>query len=180
MQNPTAEELIKAVKRPITKEDPFRICFVCLGNICRSPTAEGVFQQVVADAGLAEYFEIDSSGTSAYHVGEPANSKSQMVANEHGVKLHSKARQFQYSDLEYFDLLLAMDQTNLENMFLTDKRDKYNQKIALLRTFDPQANSREVPDPYYGGMQGFYDVFNIIRRSSEELLAQLKPFIEGG
>jgi protein-tyrosine phosphatase len=178
MNNPTPEQLIESVQRPITKEDPFRICFVCLGNICRSPTAEGVFQHVIDKAGLAEYFEIDSSGTSAYHVGEPANSKSQQIANQNGVKLHSRSRQFKYSDLEYFDLLLAMDQSNLENIFQADKKDQYTDKIALMRTFDPEANSMEVPDPYYGGLRGFHDVFDIIKRSSEELLDRLKPFIE--
>jgi protein-tyrosine phosphatase len=178
MNQPTADQLIEQVQRPITKERPYRICFVCLGNICRSPTAEGVFQHVVNEAGMADYFEIDSSGTSAYHVGEPANSKSQSVANEYGVKLHSRARQFQYSDMEYFDLLLAMDQSNLENMHQVDKKDKFTHKMALLRIFDPEANNLDVPDPYYGGMRGFYDVFEMIERSSKQLLDKLTPFIE--
>ena len=88
------------INRPVTKENPYKICFVCLGNICRSPTAEGIFQHLVNQRGLQSCFYIDSAGTSAFHIGEPANSKSQWVANQQGLKLHSKARRFEPADLE--------------------------------------------------------------------------------
>ena len=162
----------------ITKENPYKICFVCLGNICRSPTAEGVFQHLVNQRGLHSYFYIDSAGTSAYHIGEPANSKSQWVANQQGVKLHSKARRFVPSDLEEFDLILAMDSENFSNIRLLDKNGSYAEKIKMMREFEPQPDSPDVPDPYYGGMDGFQDVFDVIMRSCEGLLDELEKRIE--
>lgn len=163
----------------ITKENPYKICFVCLGNICRSPTAEGIFQYLVAERGLQSYFEIDSAGTSAYHIGETANSKSQHVANRHGVKLHSRARQFDYSDLEYYDLILAMDRENLRNVQNMDRKNQFSEKISLIRSYDPQPDNSDVPDPYYGGMQGFENVFQVLKQSCEALLDELEQQIEG-
>lgn len=162
----------------ITAESPFKICFVCLGNICRSPTAEGVFQHLVNERGLQPYFEIDSAGTSAYHVGESANSKSQQTANKHGITLHSKARQFEEADLEYFDLILAMDRQNLSNLKRMDAHGKYDHKIGMLRDYDPEPGDGEVPDPYYGGIQGFENVFQIVKRSCNRLLDQLEAHID--
>lgn len=162
----------------ITKENPFKICFVCLGNICRSPTAEGVFQHLVNERELQSYFEIDSAGTSAYHIGESANSNSQKVARQHGVTLHSKARKFESVDLDYFDLILAMDSENLGNIRQLDAGDEYDTKIKLLREFDPTPENKEVPDPYYGGMQGFENVFQVVKRSCENLLDELEKQID--
>src|SRR6056297_2064357 len=118
--------------RTITKENPYKICFVCLGNICRSPTAEGIFQHLVNERGLQPYFYIDSAGTSAYHIGEPANSKSRQVAERHGVKLQSRARKFEPEDLEEFDLILAMDRENYDNLKQLDQNDEYSDKILLM------------------------------------------------
>lgn len=162
----------------ITKEDPYKLVFVCLGNICRSPTAEGVFIQKVKQAGLEDYFYIDSAGTSAYHIGESANSKSQATANKHGVHLPSKARRFEYADLEEFDLILAMDSENLSNISQLDRKDKFGHKIKMMREFDPQPGDGEVPDPYYGGLDGFENVFQVLDRSCEALLDELKPHIK--
>ena len=164
--------------RLITKENPYKICFVCLGNICRSPTAEGIFQHLVNQRGLQSYFYIDSAGTSAYHIGEPANSKSQWVANQQGVKLHSKARRFEPADLEEFDLILAMDSENYSNIIRLDKNGSYAEKIKMMRDFEPKPDSRDVPDPYYGGMDGFQNVFDVIMRSCEGLLDELEKRIE--
>lgn len=164
--------------REITKENPYKICFVCLGNICRSPTAEGVFQHLVNERGLQSYFYIDSAGTSAYHIGEPANSKSQWIANQQGVKLHSRARRFEQPDLEEFDLILAMDHENLRNLKQLNGSSGYSDKIRLLREFDPNPEDKAVPDPYYGGMDGFQRVFDVIKRSSEALLDQLEEQIK--
>jgi len=165
------------VKDSINSQKPFKLCFVCLGNICRSPTAEGVFQHLVNEQQLQPYFEIDSAGTSAYHIGESANSKSRKTASGHGVALHSKARQFKYFDLEYFDLILAMDKENLRNIRKLDTKKQFQSKIILLRDFDPSPDDGQVPDPYYGGQQGFENVFSIVNRSCEQLLEQLKPYI---
>lgn len=165
-------------EHPITKDNPFKLCFVCLGNICRSPTAEGVFQHLVNERGLELYFEIDSAGTSAYHIGEGANSKSQQIANQHGVKLHSKARRFEQFDLGYFDLIIAMDNENLSNIRQLDSKSEHGNKIMLLREFDPKPENKEVPDPYYGGVQGFKNVFDIVKRSCENLLDELDKRID--
>lgn len=163
---------------PITKDDPFKICFVCLGNICRSPTAEGIFQHLVNERGLQPYFFIDSAGTSAYHIGEPANSKSRDVARKHGVKLRSRARRFTADDLEEFDLILAMDHENLHNIRQLDTRNQFGNKIKLMRNFDPDPGEGEVPDPYHGGMDGFQHVFDVVKRSCENLLDELEENIE--
>ncbi|MDZ7772983.1 MAG: low molecular weight protein-tyrosine-phosphatase [Balneolaceae bacterium] len=164
--------------KPITKDSPFRILFVCLGNICRSPTAEGVFQHLVNEEGLQGYFEIESAGTSAYHIGEPANSKSQQTANRHGITLHSRARRFESSDLDYYNLVLAMDKENLSNIKSLDAQSRYGHKIALMREFDPNPGDREVPDPYYGGIDGFEKVFQVVRRSCQELLDRLSERVD--
>lgn len=181
--------------RPITKEDPYKLCFVCLGNICRSPTAEGIFIHKVRERGLSSYFYIDSAGTAAYHTGEGANSKSQMVANERGVHLPSIARRFESFDLEEFDLILAMDSENLAGIRALDRQSLFTHKTRLMREFDPLAagggkvqplasvsnpgfaSHLDVPDPYYGGLKGFHDVFEILDRSCEVLLNQLADSI---
>lgn len=166
------------VEKNITKNNTFKICFVCLGNICRSPTAEGVFRHLVDKRNLEEYFEIDSAGTSAYHIGESANSKSQRTAQQHGITLHSKARQFKASDLNYFDLVLAMDQENYSNLQRLDENQQHDNKIAKMRDFDPNPGNGNVPDPYYGGIEGFENVFQIVKRSCEQLLNELEKYIE--
>ena len=166
------------MKRAITKENPYKLIFVCLGNICRSPTGEGVFQHLVNEKGYQSYFQIDSAGTSAFHIGEPANSKSQWTANQHDVKLNSRAQQFQQSDLDEYDLILAMDHENLKNIKQLDKKGTFDHKIKLMRDFDPTPEDGSVPDPYYGGMQGFENVFQIVKRSCETLLSELELEIE--
>ncbi|MDX1672655.1 MAG: low molecular weight protein-tyrosine-phosphatase [Balneolaceae bacterium] len=163
------------LNKEITREDPLKICFVCLGNICRSPTAQGIFQHLVNEKGLQPYFEIDSAGTASYHTGEPANARSQEVANRHGVTLQSTARQFEQFDLEYYDLILAMDRENLRNIEQMDSGNRFSDKVAMLRDFDPDVEGpAEVPDPYHGGMQGFERVFDIVQRSCENLLDKLQ------
>lgn len=169
---------MKSYLRAITKENPYKLCFVCLGNICRSPTAEGLFIHKVRQEGFESYFYIDSAGTAAYHVGEEANSKSQETANKHGVHLPSRARKFEYADFEEFDLILAMDKENFSNIHDLDRRDRFSYKIKLMRDFDPTPENGSVPDPYYGGLQGFEDVFQILDRSCDALLDELKPYVE--
>jgi protein-tyrosine phosphatase len=163
----------------ITSEKPYKICFVCLGNICRSPTAEGVFQHLVNENGLHPYFYVDSAGTSAYHIGEPANSKSQMVANKHGIQLKSRARRFEPRDLKEFDLVVAMDEENYQNLLHMAGNEQEKQKIRKMRAYDPEPGDGNVPDPYFGGMDGFEHVFRILHRSSESLLDTLKEKVTG-
>lgn len=162
--------------RPFDKNEPFRIIFVCLGNICRSPTAEGIMQHLVNQRGLGAYIEIASAGTAAYHEGEPANSKSRMVAEKNGVKLLSTAQRFLDDDIRYYDLVLAMDQSNKKDIEMLPLAKSNPSKIHLFRLFDPEANSAtaEVPDPYYGGIKGFDDVFEMVYRSCETLLDHIE------
>lgn len=164
--------------RPISREHPYRICFVCLGNICRSPTAEGIFQHLVREEKLESFFLIDSSGTSGWHRGEPANQKSQEVANRHGVTLLSRSRAFDPRDLDEFDLILAMDTENHQDILAHARSEEQKLRIHLMRDFDPEADNPSVPDPYHGGMDGFERVYQILYRSSKHLLEQLKPSIE--
>jgi len=148
-----------------------RVCFVCLGNICRSPTAEGVFRRLVHDAKLDTQFEIDSAGTAAYHVGESADARSRAAAHRRGYELTSKGRQFQVRDFDSFDYVLAMDQDNLRALKQLAPNDAARRKIQLLREYDPTAPAgAEVPDPYYGGSTGFDNVIDICERACTGLL----------
>ncbi|MGM0546322.1 MAG: low molecular weight protein-tyrosine-phosphatase [Bacteroidota bacterium] len=165
------------VNQPITRDNHYKICFVCLGNICRSPTAEGIFQHLINERGLENYFEVDSAGTSAYHVGESANSKSQRTAQKHGITLRSKSQQFKSSDLEYYDLVLAMDNQNIRNIKQM-ANGNHDHKIGRMRDFDPRPGDGEVPDPYYGGPEGFENVFQIVKRSCQNLLDELEEYVE--
>lgn len=168
-----------------------RICFVCLGNICRSPTAEGVMQHLVDEAGLQDAIELDSAGTGGWHVGERADSRSRRVARSRGIELQSISRKVTAKDFEDFDYLIAMDRKNLEDLKrlrgswkLSDKTrphvytadDPKLARLAMLRTFDATApDGAEVPDPYYGNGDGFEKVLDICDRACAGLLAHLAP-----
>jgi len=165
-------------KRSITKENPYKICFVCLGNICRSPTAEGIMQHKVNEKNVQSYFYIDSAGTAAYHIGERANATSQEIAEWHGVALLSRARQFTHHDFKEFDLILAMDQSNYTNIMALDPTEEEAKKVMLMRAFDIAHINEDVPDPYYGGLAGFEHVFEMLERSVEELISQLEDYID--
>jgi protein-tyrosine phosphatase len=150
------------------------VCFVCLGNICRSPTAEGVMRALVAAAGLGDAIVIDSSGTAAYHAGELPDARSRRHAEARGVRLEHRARQVTGADFERFDYLLAMDEENLA--ILRERAPRNGRaKIALLRSFDDTAEvGASVPDPYYGGPGGFDDVLDMCERACAGLLDHLK------
>jgi protein-tyrosine phosphatase len=148
-----------------------RICFVCLGNICRSPTAEGVMRALAAAAGKTVV--LDSAGTGGWHVGELPDPRSRAAAARRGYDLTHRARVFTADDLARFDLVLAMDAKNLSNLRgLAGKRP--TPQIALLRSYDPIAPSgADVPDPYAGGAAGFEDVLDICERACRGLLETL-------
>jgi protein-tyrosine phosphatase len=154
--------------------DLLRIQFVCLGNICRSPLAEAVFRKHVEAAGLAEHFEIDSSGTGDWHVGDSADRRMRATAEEHGVSLvEHRASQFTADDLEAYDHIFVMDKDNLHDVLYLDENDRHNGKVRLFREFDPEPGDFQVPDPYYGGADGFENVYQIVSRTAEELLDRL-------
>jgi len=151
-----------------------RVLFVCLGNICRSPTAEGVFRKVVDEAGLLEHIEIDSAGTHAYHVGAPPDTRAQAAAKRRGIDLSRlRGRRATDTDIERFDYVLAMDAENHDNL-LAICPVGLEHKIRLFLEFAPNRPEREVPDPYYGGDNGFERVLDMIEEASEGLLADIR------
>ena len=151
-----------------------RICFVCLGNICRSPTAHGVMERLVEQAGLSRAIAIDSAGTGAYHVGELPDERSRAAARRRGISLTHRARQFTADDFDRFDLVVAMDGQNLRNLQrLAGPRKQ--PVIALLRSFDPTAErDAEVPDPWAGGPEGFEEVLDQCERACAGLLEHVR------
>ena len=150
------------------------VLFVCLGNICRSPLAEGVFQHLVEEAGLSNRFEIDSAGTGGWHIGEPPDARATMVASQHGVHLGSRARQVTESDLDHFEYVVAMDHDNLRNLERMAATCGSEAQIELLRRSDSEGTGEEVPDPYYGGASGFETVYEMVHRSCVGLLARVR------
>jgi len=155
-----------------------RILFVCLGNICRSPTAEGVMRRMVAEAGLDGEIEIDSAGTGAWHVGSPPDPRSTQAAHRRGTVLQGRARQVTADDFDRFDLLLAMDATNLHELRQRAPDADARAKVRLLREFDPasaDAVDLDVPDPYYGGPRGFDTVLDLVEAACAGLLEEIRP-----
>lgn len=151
-----------------------KVLFVCLGNICRSPTAHGVFRHLVQQEGLEQQIHIDSAGTHAYHVGEPPDSRAQSTARQRGIQLDDlRARRVTDSDFAEFDYILAMDQENYDNLHRICP-PQHRDKLALFLTFAPEQEAREVPDPYYGGDQGFEYVMNLVESASRGLLADIR------
>jgi protein-tyrosine phosphatase len=154
-----------------------RVLFVCLGNICRSPTAEGVMRVLVAEAGLQEEIELDSAGTGAWHVGEPPEARATAAARVRGIVLDGAARQVRAADFERFDLILAMDGSNLHALRQLAPDDETREKVRLLREFDPAGvdlSDLDVPDPYYDSQRGFEVVLDQVQAACAGLLAQVR------
>lgn len=150
-----------------------KILFVCLGNICRSPTAEAVFRKLVHSEGLSDFFEIDSAGTAGYHIGDKADSRSIQHAQKRGYDLTThRARRLEVEDLDYYDYLIMMDKDNyadVASLCTTQWR-----KLKLLMDFAPETGYREVPDPYYTGPETFELVLDLCEAAAKGLLAYLK------
>ena len=150
-----------------------RVLFVCLGNICRSPLGEGVMRHVVEQAGLGDRIEVDSAGTGAWHAGEAPDPRSVAIAAHHGVSLAGqKARQVCDADYEDFDLILAMDSSNLATLKARAPRRAYPARLALCLA-PPRGDGTDVPDPYYGGDDGFGQVYALVFEACQRLLEQL-------
>ncbi len=154
--------------------EKIKILFVCMGNICRSPLAHAVFLDLVKKARVEENFEIESCGTGSWHVGSLPDKRMRAEAKKHGIIMDHPARTWHEEDAEYFDIILPMDRTNLQEL-LTRADSAYHNKIQLFRTYDPEADETndEVPDPYYGGAQGFALVYDIVDRTCKKLLAEM-------
>ena len=157
----------------------FEICFVCLGNICRSPLAEGVFQALINDQGLENQIIVHSAGTGGWHVGASPDARMQATARNKGIKLTSRAQQIEAGDIRRFDLVLAMDRSNLETMQYLCSPEISAKKLRLFRSFDPEADGdMDVPDPYYGRDDGFEHVFQIVHRTCPPILEYVKSQME--
>ncbi|WP_392530326.1 low molecular weight protein-tyrosine-phosphatase [Nostoc sp. C117] len=160
---------------------PYKLLFVCLGNICRSPSAENIMNHLIEQAGLSDSIVCDSAGTSSYHIGSsPDRRMSAAAATKLGIKLRGQARQFQKSDFQEFDLILAMDRENCNNILTLDLTKQYQHKVRLMCDFCSRHNLKEVPDPYYGGQEGFNQVIDLLIDACEGLLTYVtsqKPII---
>lgn len=154
------------------KKEKVSVLFVCMGNICRSPTAEGVFRHHVAEAGLVEQIFIDSAGTHAYHVGNPPDRRASAAAQRRGISLVGlRARRVREDDFERFDYIVAMDEDNVA--YLKDEAPvEHHSKLRLFLEFS-SGREREVPDPYYGGASGFERVLDLVEDASRGLLETL-------
>ncbi|BBD66550.1 protein tyrosine phosphatase [Nostoc commune NIES-4072] len=155
----------------------YKLLFVCLGNICRSPSAENIMNHLIEQAGLSERILCDSAGTSSYHVGSPPDRRmSAAAATKLGIKLRGRARQFQKSDFQDFDFILAMDQENYENILTLDQTKQYQHKVRLMCEFCSRHTLKEVPDPYYGGQEGFNRVIDLLIDACEGLLTKVRSY----
>jgi protein-tyrosine phosphatase len=152
-----------------------KVLFVCLGNICRSPMAEGLFLHKIKEQRLEAFFEVDSAGTGGWHIGSPADSRMQEVAAKKGVELPSRARKVKLEDLQEFDYILAMDGENKRDLEeLGEELQSYSGRILKMREFDELDKGADVPDPYYGGRKGFDQVYEMLDRSAGKLLEYLR------
>ena len=145
-----------------------------MGNICRSPSGEGVFKALVKEACLEKEFLIDSAGTTAYHVGERADSRMRKHAEKRGIQLTSRARQFHSGDFDSFDYILAMDYANYQDILRLDLRSEHRDKVYLMNDFSVANKGADVPDPYYGGDAGFEQVLDMLDDSCHGLLDDLR------
>lgn len=150
-----------------------KILFVCLGNICRSPLAEAIFNHKVAELGLSSRFRAESAGTSNYHIGEPPDERTIQNALKNGITMNHTGRQLKAKDLEEYDYVFAMDNNNHKGILRLAKGTEPTATIALIRDYDEIERGSEVPDPYFGGEEGFQEVFEMLDRSIDNLIAEL-------
>ena len=151
-----------------------KVLFVCMGNICRSPTAEGVFRHIVNQSGLEKRIHIDSAGTHAYHIGNPPDSRAQAAAHQRNIDLSSqRARKVKTDDFHEFDYIIAMDDSNITDLEYICP-EGLEEKLHLFLNFSEETQQHEVPDPYYGGSRGFEDVLDLVEQASAGLLNTIK------
>jgi protein-tyrosine phosphatase len=173
----------EAGRSPQARPRPTRILFVCMGNICRSPTAEGVMRGLVARDGVSETVELDSAGTGGWHLGSAPDERASAAALARGIALEGHARQVSCDDFIAFDLLIAMDRSNVRELRRLAGSDEQRARVRLLREFDPASGAHsperwvggdiDVPDPYFGSPGGFEEVLDLVQAACEGLLAQI-------
>jgi protein-tyrosine phosphatase len=158
------------------KNQKIKVLFVCLGNICRSPSAEAIFRGFAKKKNLGDQFEIDSAGTSGYHQGEPADARMRRHASKRGYQLTSLSRRFDPErDFDDFDIIIAMDRDNLHDLRQMARNETDEEKLFLMTDFSSAYDYDHVPDPYYGGDQGFELVIDLLEDASDGLFRHLKP-----
>jgi protein-tyrosine phosphatase len=151
-----------------------KLLFVCLGNICRSPAAENIMNHLAAKSGLTDSIECDSAGTASYHTGNPPDRRMQAAAANRKIPMTGSARQFTAADFTAFDLILAMDRENYHNILALDPQGRYRDKVKMMCDFATHFPDKEVPDPYYGGAEGFDYVIDLLTDACGGLLSELK------
>jgi protein-tyrosine phosphatase len=150
------------------------ILFVCLGNICRSPLAEGIFKRKVEEAGLNEFISTDSAGTSGWHINEAPDRRSVDIAQRHGIRLDHYGQQISPEDFDQFDYIIAMDGNNYDDIIrLRNKHGNGKSEVLIMREFDDQQSGSDVPDPYYGGPNGFQLVYDLLDESLSNFLNKI-------
>jgi len=148
----------------------YKLLFVCLGNICRSPSAENIMNHLIQEAGLTAKITCDSAGTSGYHIGAAPDRRMNAAASKRGIELQGKSRKLKPADLQQFDLILAMDRENYQDILYLDREGKYEAKVRLMCNFATHKTDQEVPDPYYGGQDGFDYVIDLLFDACSGLL----------
>lgn len=151
-----------------------KLLFVCLGNICRSPSAENIMRHLLEKEGLNDQIILDSAGTSNYHIGAKPDGRMRESAQKRGIELIGKSRQIEDFDLEYYDIILAMDKSNYQDILALDPQKKYHHKVKLMCDFCREYKDKEVPDPYYGGESGFDYVIDLLLDACQGLLDHVK------
>lgn len=152
----------------------YKLLFVCLGNICRSPAAENIMNHLIEQGNLGSSIICDSAGTAGYHIGCSPDSRMAAAAMSRGIALQGRARQFNKADFEEFDLILAMDKANYRDILSLDPTGKYRDKVRLMCEFCTRHTAKEVPDPYYGGPEGFNHVIDLLTDACEGLLQKVR------
>ena len=148
-----------------------KVIFVCLGNICRSPLGEGILKKMLEKERLQDKFFVDSAGTSAYHLGQQPDERSCQTAEKHGISLNHQARQLKHKDLQEFHYIIAMDNSNYQGIIALGEAAG---EVLLMRDFDELGRGKDVPDPYWSGLDGFEEVYQICHRSCKNLLDYIK------
>lgn len=168
-------EAIRAVVDSAREKDKIKILYVCLGNICRSPAAEGVMKRIVEDAGMSSRFEIDSAGTGRYHIGELPDKRMRIHASRRGLELTHRCRQVSEADFDEFDIIIGMDESNLSNLRRVSPSPEGDAKIVPMSAFvDVSMRYDYIPDPYYEGAEGFELVLDLLENGCQNLFEALK------
>ena len=150
-----------------------KVLFVCLGNICRSPSAEAIFDSIVAEKEQSDSFEIDSAGTSGHHTGQLSDPRMRETALEYNIQITSRSRQFDYSDFHHFNYIIVMDDSNLQDIVSLDSKNQFHKKIHKMTDFGQGIEDEFIPDPYYGGEEGFHNVVRLLSKCCEGLYSHI-------